>query len=75
MVHLYTAKLSSPESEWNNASDNSVDAQSDYHAKERKAKRKRQISQGITDRYLLEIDANVGYYAVETDSQTQKINF
>ena len=62
--------LPNPESKGNNASDNSVDGLSEYHTKKRKADRERQISEGFTDRYLLEINANVGYYTVERDSQT-----
>ena len=34
------------------------------------SQRERQIPQDITDRYIFEMNANVGYYATETDSQT-----
>ena len=66
-MRLCTGTLLSRESEQNNAIDSSVDGQ--WLPDSVMQVRERQIPQGISDRYSFEMNANVGYYAIETDSQ------
>ena len=70
MVRLCTGTLLSRESEQNNAIDSSVDGQSDYLTQQSKSER--QISQGITERYILETNANFRYCTIETDTNLEK---
>ena len=71
MVLLYTGILLNHKSEQNNATDSSTDGQSDDLTKQRKSERERQISQGITDRYILEMNANFRHYTRETDTNLE----
>ena len=70
MVHIYNGILLSHKEEQNNAICSYMDGPRDYHTKQSKSDRERQIPYGITYMWNLKYDTNELIYKTETDSQT-----
>ena len=61
---------SAAKKEQNNAIWSNMDSTRDYHTKQRRSERERQIPYVITYMWNLKYDANEPIYETETDSQT-----
>ena len=69
MVYIDSGILPSHKKEWNNAICSNMDGPRDYHTKQSKSDRERQIPY-ITYMWNLNYDTNDHIYETETDSQT-----
>ena len=68
MVHIYNGILLNHQKEWNNAICSNMDGSRDYHTKQSKSERERQIPYDITYMWNLKYDTN--QHIDETDSRT-----
>ena len=75
VVHIYNGILLSHKKELNNAICSNMDRPRDYHIKQSKSERERQIPYDITYIWnLIKNDTNGLIYKTETDSQISKSN-
>ena len=72
VVHLYNRILLSHQKESNNAICSNMDGPRDYHTKQSKSERERQIPYDITYMWNLKYDINQHIYETKTDSQIQR---
>ena len=70
VVHIYNGILLSHKKEQNNAICSNMDGTRDYHTKQSKSERERQISYDITYMWNLKYDTNELIYETENNSQT-----
>ena len=73
-VCVYNRILLSHKKEWNNAICSNIDRPRDYHTKQSKSERERQIPYDITYIWNLKYDTNEHTYETEIDTQTQRID-
>ena len=69
VVHIYNGILISHKKEWNNVIWSYMYATRDYHAKQSKSERERQIPYDITYMWNLKYDTNELIYKTEIESQ------
>ena len=70
VVHIYNGILLSHKKEWNNAIYSNMDGPRDYHTKQSKSEKERQIPYDITYLWNLKYDTNERIYETEKDPQT-----
>ena len=70
VVYVHNGILLSRKKEWNNAICSNMDEPRDYHTKQSKSERERQIPYAITYMWNLKYDANELIYETQKDSQT-----
>ena len=69
VVYIYNGILLSHKEEWNNAICSYMGGPRDYHTKQSKSERERQILYDITCMWNLKYDTNEPIYETETDPQ------
>ena len=69
-IYTHNGILISHKKEWNNAVCSNMDGPRDYHTKQSKSERERQIPRDITCMWNLKYDRNEHIYETETDPQT-----
>ena len=69
VVHIYNGTLLNHQKEWNNAICSNVDGPRDYHTKQSKSEKERQIQYGITYIWNLKYNTNQHIYETKIDSQ------
>ena len=68
----HNGTLLSHKKEWNNAICSNIGGPKDYHTKQSKSERERQISSDITHIYNLKYDTKELIFKTETESETEQ---